>query len=875
MKIIRSLPFLIIAILTILASSTLYLGYYLNIHTLRETLESRELEKLNGTFGTAKSIIMEESEELLTLIGILKTTQSLNAGLKFYYQSGGDLAPLKKAMDQLYPQLKQMEFDIFLVTDKQGRLIYRADLPEAQGKKYAMWGMDEALAGEAMLSAGKSREGWSVQAMAPLFDAKRRLAGVIILGMSLGNEFAQKISQSLEANLSFSALDGIQASSLPRTRQNLVNPQIVKRSILEKRQFFHYDAHEAVLYKPLRVADETFCLIMNSDTTAITAMLAAKRSQLVASLLTIFIIVVALGAALTVVIISPLRRLQRRAQQVSKELTEGYCPIKTSGNEIRDLSQAFDLLVTSVNQYTDGLNRAQEELRTSERFLANIFASIQDGISILDKEYNIIRVNSTMEQVYAHSMPLVGKKCYRAYHGLSSPCESCPSRRTLETGEPAREEVTELDGELTAHVEINTFPFIDLPAGKMTGVVEYVRNITEKKQSEEALRRSEEQLRQAVKMEAVGRLAGGVAHDFNNILTAIIGYSELLLMNLPPGDPQRSEVEDIRQAAERAASLTRQLLAFSRKQVLQPRRLDLNRVVADLDKMLRRIIGEDIDLVTVLGENLGTVQADPGQIEQVVMNLAVNARDAMPQGGKLTLETANVDLDAAYAERHLEVQTGPYVMLAVSDTGSGLDPDSKAHLFEPFFTTKEMGKGTGLGLSTVYGIIKQSGGLIWVYSEPGKGTTFKIYLPRLEGAALATEGARALASSDWGSETILLVEDEDLVRQVARRILERYGYTVLAAASGQEALALSREHAGPIHLMLTDVVMPGMSGQEIREDLQPQRPEMEVLFMSGHTENAIVHHGVLDEGTAFIQKPFKHEVLAHKVREILDNRAAG
>jgi two-component system cell cycle sensor histidine kinase/response regulator CckA len=221
------------------------------------------------------------------------------------------------------------------------------------------------------------------------------------------------------------------------------------------------------------------------------------------------------------------------------------------------------------------------------------------------------------------------------------------------------------------------------------------------------------------------------------------------------------------------------------------------------------------------------------------------------------------------------VQTGPYVMLAVSDTGSGLDPDSKAHLFEPFFTTKEMGKGTGLGLSTVYGIIKQSGGLIWVYSEPGKGTTFKIYLPRLEGAALATEGARALASSDRGSETILLVEDEDLVRQVARRILERYGYTVLAAASGQEALALSREHAGPIHLMLTDVVMPGMSGQEIREDLQPQRPEMEVLFMSGHTENAIVHHGVLDEGTAFIQKPFKHEVLAHKVREILDNRAAG
>jgi CheY-like chemotaxis protein len=334
-------------------------------------------------------------------------------------------------------------------------------------------------------------------------------------------------------------------------------------------------------------------------------------------------------------------------------------------------------------------------------------------------------------------------------------------------------------------------------------------------------------------------------------------------------------VEGIRQAADRAASLTRQLLAFSRKQVLQPQRLNLNGAVANMDKMLRRIIGEDIDLVTVLGPELGAVRADPGQIEQVIMNLVVNARDAMPQGGKLTVETANAELDSGYADKHLEVRPGPYVMLAVSDTGVGLDRESQVRIFEPFYTTKEMGKGTGLGLSTVYGIIKQSGGFIWIYSELGKGTSFKIYLPRLEATGELAGVSQAPDKCEWGSETILLVEDEDMVRQVARRILARYGYTVLEAASGPEALALSGKHAGTIHLMLTDVVMPGMSGQDIMVQLRPQRPEMKVLFMSGHTENAIVHHGELDPGTAFIQKPFKHDVLAQKIREVLDNAVAG
>jgi len=516
--------------------------------------------------------------------------------------------------------------------------------------------------------------------------------------------------------------------------------------------------------------------------------------------------------------------------------------------------------------------QAEEAVRESERFLADIFTSIQDGIIILDTDFTILRTNPIVERWFAHALPLVGKKCYQAFHGGREPCDFCSYRETLETGKVGYKAAPRMDqdGAEAGWIEIFTFPIAGMGTGKAAGVVEYVRDITARQQAEEALRRSEEQLRQAVKIEAVGRLAGGVAHDFNNILTAITGYCDLLLTNEDLQDPVRQDVQHILAAGQQAASLTRQLLAFSRKQVLQPQRLDLNRVVDNLDKMLRRIIGEDMELVTVLGAELGTVMADPGQIEQVIINLAVNARDAMPRGGKLTIETANADLDEAYTQRRVEVQPGPYVMLAVSDTGVGLAKETQERIFEPFFTTKELGKGTGLGLSTVYGIIKQSGGYIWVYSEPGQGTTFKIYLPKFDTPGEAAEVSQVPERCEWGTETILLVEDEELVRRVTSRILARHGYTILEAASGPDALAVSRDYAGPIHLTLTDVVMPGMSGQELAEKLTSQRPEMKVLFMSGYTENTIIHHGVVDPGIAFIQKPFRYDPLARKIREVLD-----
>lgn len=391
-------------------------------------------------------------------------------------------------------------------------------------------------------------------------------------------------------------------------------------------------------------------------------------------------------------------------------------------------------------------------------------------------------------------------------------------------------------------------------------------DITERK-------RLEEQLRQAQKMEAIGRLAGGVAHDFNNILTVIKGYSGLLMDSLGSEDPQHKDVEQIGKAAERASLLTNQLLAFSRKQVLQPAILDLNIVVMNMDKMLRRLIGEDIELVTILDPNLGKVKVDPSQMEQVIINLAINARDAMPFGGKLTIETTNVMFDEEYIRRHVETQLGPHIMLAISDTGQGMDKETRSHLFEPFFTTKEQGKGTGLGLATVHGIVTQSGGHIWVYSEVNQGTTFKVYLPQMEEViSPINQKGQVSTLSTRGSETILLVEDEDTVRALTHRVLSEEGYIVLEAQNGEEALRVAKQHGGQIDLLLTDVVMPGgMSGRHLAERLTALLyREMKVLYMSGYTDNAIVHHGVLTSGIAFLQKPFTPTRLADTVREILD-----
>jgi two-component system, cell cycle sensor histidine kinase and response regulator CckA len=512
--------------------------------------------------------------------------------------------------------------------------------------------------------------------------------------------------------------------------------------------------------------------------------------------------------------------------------------------------------------------RTEEQLHDSERKYRLLFATNPEPMFVYDfATLRILAVNDAAIARYGYSGP---EFLERTIRDIRSPEEQArvddeldnrPDEGAVRTGVRHRAK----DGKVF-EVDLVTRPLEF--AGRRARLV-LAHDVT-------AQRHLEEQLRQSQKMEAVGQLAGGIAHDFNNLLTAILGSTQLLLHNMPPEDPRREDAEEIKLAGHRAAELTRQLLAFSRRQVLAPKVLDLNVVVANMERMLRRLLGEDIELVTSLDTTAGAVNADPGQLEQVLLNLAVNARDAMPPpgGGRLSIETARFTLHQEHVERRHRLPPGDYACLVVGDTGVGMDEATQAHLFEPFFTTKEVGKGTGLGLATVYGIVKQSGGYIWVYSEPGRGTTVKVYLPRVPVVAEAPSAAPAPAPTPrevrGGHETVLLVEDAAPVRALARRSLEAHGYRVIDAFDGPSALELSARHRAPIDLLVTDVVMPGMSGRELAERLAPVRPGMKVLYTSGYTDDAMVRQGVLNAGVAFLQKPFVPDSLARKVREVLD-----
>ncbi|GAB4240056.1 MAG: hypothetical protein OHK0028_18130 [Deltaproteobacteria bacterium] len=745
----NSLAVPIVALLLALAVGMLLAGYVINDRVFYTALEEREKDKANSIRFAVRSIIDAEVRKLSTLSSLLKSDDGLAAGIAHYRRTGGDLRPLKSAMDDLYWRI---DTQVFVVTDTDGVVLYRANEPRKRGDRHQVWGFEEAVSGTDVIGASEGPNGWAVRAVAPL-RAGNRIAGVLILGTRLDDAFASKISRETGARISFANLNGVMSRG-GRSDSRPPDLSLVRTSLLEQVPIFRMDlgAYKATQYNPIKVIDETFCLIIETDMGVVHGMLHRNRVKLAETGALLLGLVLLLGLTATVLLVRPLKKLQAETREVVSEFTGEELPRDRDGNEIDTLASAFRRMVGAIREHIQARERAEADLR-------------QSG----------------------------------------------------------------------------------------------------------------EQLRHAQKMEAIGRLAGGVAHDFNNLLTVINGYSEVLLNRLGEADPARREVGEIRRAGERAAALTRQLLAFSRKQVMQLRPVDLNEVVSGLGSMLRRLIGEDIDLATTLGAGLWTVTADPHQVEQVVLNLAVNARDAMPSGGKLSLSTANATFETPDERDGVTVPAGRYVRLEVSDTGCGMDAATKARVFEPFFTTKEAGKGTGLGLSMVHGIVMQTGGHVRIGSVPGMGTTIEIYFPVADAPVAEpgkTAGSPAVPREEGSAgETLLVVEDEESVRELVLEGLGRNGYSILAAGSGPEAIALAERHEGKIDLLLTDLVMPGMNGMDLARHLAARNPGMRVLCMSGHSEEAIGRFHEMGSGATFLQKPVTPSLLARKVREILDTRS--
>ena len=576
--------------------------------------------------------------------------------------------------------------------------------------------------------------------------------------------------------------------------------------------------------------------------------------------LAIFLITVFLGWRVTRSIGGRLKQMDAAVRALARG--EFHQRVNVGGHdEIGRLARVF-------NDMSARLSNLYESLQRSEAQFRSLIENVSDFIIVLQADGTVRYASPSFQREVGEGQDVVGQNIISlatddTRADVENLLASLQSKNLAEeTAAPTETEIrVRQRGGGARTLEASATNLLRHPA--VQGIVLNARDVTERRNLEEQLMRSQ-------RMEAIGTLSGGVAHDFNNILTVILGHTEVLLQSLQSSPDEYHHLQSIDEASRRAGALTRQLLAFSRKQILQPRVFNLNALIVDLDKMLRRMISEDIEFETMTDPNLGATKADPGQIEQVVMNLVVNARDAIKDGGRITIETANVNLDDEYVRAHAGARTGPHVMLAVSDTGEGISAEVFPHIFEPFFTTKEVGKGTGLGLSTVYGIVRQSGGNIFVYSQPGRGTTFKVYLPRVDEPAPATPQPPQ-KTVRTGAETVLLVEDEPALRDLIRIALTGNGFTVLDAGSPMDALAISRAHTAPLHLLITDVIMPGMDGPSLAKQVLQERPDIKVLYMSGYATNFIMHDGIVDPGTNFLEKPFHPGALLAKVREVLDS----
>jgi PAS domain S-box-containing protein len=871
MRIRKSITVPIVCILVVMASTILVAGYLINRHVFYNVFEARERAKLRNIHRTIESLISNEATRISGLAKVLKNDTDLSYALYHYRAAGRDKKPLISAMHQLY---SQVNLQIFLMADARGSVLHAegGKIPDAMLKGLPPF--QRAVRGEQPLTMIGTSEGWSLLAMVPVSRYGGKIpGGVLILGRRIDDDFARKIAAETGSEVFIASLDHVIARSYQEQGPGAIDLSLVRKSLHDEQPVFHTDQglYRSYTYVPTKIAGHRICLVVETDISVIQDLLHENVSKTIQLGLVILVAISLVGAAFAVTLVGPLKELEAQACEVIREYSGEELSEPSRGNEIGTLVVAIRTMVETIKNHLSERTRAEEALRETSRTLQALIEASPLAIVVTDEEGTVRVWNPAAERIF-------GWPEDAALHR--------PNPILAERGNAELREVWSrtLKGEAFAGRELRcanrdgsgiVLAFFGAPLAdnqwRIVGLTAIMADVTEARRAEEELRRSEEKLRQAQKMEAVGRLAGGVAHDFNNMLSVIMGYCEMLLSRAGPDGAGRAEVQEIFKAGERAASLTQQLLAFSRRQVLVPRTVQINEVVANLSEMLCRLIGEDVELALQTDPDLWTVEADTTQIEQILMNLAVNARDAMPRGGTLRIATANLDLERAFLEGELAVPAGQYAGIEISDNGCGMDEQTVSRIFEPFFTTKEQGKGTGLGLATVYGIVKQSGGFIRVRSAPGSGTTFTIYLPRgrREEQAAQERPSRKETTELRGNETLLLVEDEEMVRELACHALRRYGYNVLEAANGHEAMSISERYAGRIDLMISDAVMPGMNGLELAERLAAARPGMPVVIISGYSQEAIDHLGAADTAFSFLQKPITPSRLCETVREIL------
>ena len=868
----------IVLLLLFIGAGILTAGYYINKSVFHAVFEERESNKARNIHLTIESIVSTEVNRIASLAKILKNDTDIVYGLFHYSGTRGDTRPLKSAMNQLYPK---MNLQIFVMSDTNGNVLYSAgeEKVPGEGKLGGMPAFKRALKGDQVVTVIHTSEGFGIRAFVPVqVFGKGKPTGMLLLGTRIDNDFAKKIARQTGSQVSLATADGVFAESYDTSVAEAFDPLLAKSSIEKHRPIFHMGKknYRSYTYVPIRIVDEQFCLVIETDTSVIKDLLAMNRSRMIQWGFILLLGIAMVGTGLTLLLIWPLNRLRGKALQAIREYSGAGLDAVPRGNELSTLVQANDIMLDTIKNHLAERTRAEDAFRETSRTLHALIEASPLAVVVSDASGTVHVWNPaavrmfgwTEEETIGHPNPLLSSG---GDPGLRETCN------LVLHGE--RFSNTEIRGRARAGSEIflafSGAPLLDAQ-GEIASMMAIMTDITDAKTAEEALHRSEEKLRQSTKIEAVGKLAGGVAHDFNNLLSVITGYSELLLTRIDDTNPARREIEEIHKAGERAAALTQQLLAYSRRQVLKPKMLRMDEVVENMGKMLRRLIGEDIDFATESQEDLWTARADPNQIEQILMNLCINARDAMPAGGKLVVSTANVTLEAPLVERELNIPAGRYATLRVADNGSGMDEEILSGIFEPFFTTKDQGKGTGLGLATVYGIVKQSEGYIRVVSAPGEGTTFSVYLPAAEGEEPETKEDRpeVECGGPAGKWTILLAEDEEMVRELAIEIFRGAGYTVLDAPNGAAALAISDRYEGCIDLLVTDLVMPGMNGIELARRVCDSRPGIPVLFMSGYAEDAREQIGDLDEGRDFLQKPITPTNLSRKVREIFSGRVA-